>query len=192
MRISGEIIKWHHEKGFGFVRPDNGTKEMFIHINEFNCNPEVGQKISFVAGKDKQGRKCAKNAILYGDFLKSETATSISLTVLSFLVISSLCLLYFAFTGVIQFWVLVVYALLGFLSFSLYWYDKNASLRKAWRIPENTLHLIDLLGGWLGAILAQQLFRHKTKKINFKVMFWLTVVLNVGFTYWISLNPDFW
>ena len=47
-------------------------------------------------------------------------------------------------------------------------------------MPESTLHLFDLLGGWPGALIAQQQFRHKTVKASFQAGFWMTVVLNVA------------
>lgn len=40
--------------------------------------------------------------------------------------------------------------------------------RGRWRTPENTLHVAELLGGWPGALVAQQLFRHKTRKISYQ------------------------
>ncbi|HBH14585.1 MAG TPA: DUF1294 domain-containing protein [Leclercia adecarboxylata] len=52
--------------------------------------------------------------------------------------------------------------------------------RKAWRrVPEATLLIFGVVGGWPGAILGQQLFRHKTQKQPFKTYFMITVILNV-------------
>ena len=59
----------------------------------------------------------------------------------------------------------------------LYGYDKRRSRSGKSRVPEVTLHLFALGGGSPGALLAQQLFRHKTRKISFQVIFWLTGVL---------------
>ena len=42
--------------------------------------------------------------------------------------------------------------------------DKNAAIRHRRRIPEKRLHLLELLGGWPGAILAACIFRHKIRK----------------------------
>lgn len=49
-----------------------------------------------------------------------------------------------------------------------------------WRIAENTLHLLALLGGWPGALLAQYRLRHKSSKPAFLIIFWATVLLNCG------------
>lgn len=71
------------------------------------------------------------------------------------------------------------------ISFILYFVDKNAARNCRQRIPESTLHLFALVGGWPGALIAQQVFRHKTRKTSFRIVFWLTVLLNVGGTLWL-------
>ena len=79
--------------------------------------------------------------------------------------------------------------LANLLTFLIYGGDKLAA-RKGWRrVPETTLLLFGALGGWLGALLAQQLFRHKTQKQPFKTWFILSVALNLaavlGLWYWV-------
>ncbi len=56
--------------------------------------------------------------------------------------------------------------------------DKAAAQIGAWRTPETTLHLLALAGGWPGGLIAQQVFRHKSRKASFQWVFWVTVVLN--------------
>ncbi len=46
-------------------------------------------------------------------------------------------------------------------------------------MPETTLLLLGLIGGWPGAIVGQVVFRHKTTKESFGNAFWVTVVINV-------------
>jgi len=76
--------------------------------------------------------------------------------------------------------VLYVYAILSLLTFAWYGRDKYAARTGNRRTPEKTLHLLALLGGWPGALAAQQLFRHKTRKKPFRLLFWATVLLNCG------------
>ena len=69
---------------------------------------------------------------------------------------------------------------LNLLTLWMYAADKNAARAGAWRVSENQLHLLALLGGWPAAWLAQQRLRHKTSKVSFRVTYWLTVVLHCG------------
>lgn len=61
------------------------------------------------------------------------------------------------------------------LAYYFYWQDKRRAQRNEWRIPEANLHFWSLVGGWPGAFVAQQQFRHKTKKMPFLLVFWLVV-----------------
>lgn len=69
--------------------------------------------------------------------------------------------------------------LTSFITFLLYGFDKRRAVRGGRRIPEKTLHLYALLGGWPGAFLGQRVFRHKTSKLPFLIVFWATVVVHV-------------
>ncbi|MGV8917659.1 MAG: DUF1294 domain-containing protein [Pseudomonas sp.] len=71
-----------------------------------------------------------------------------------------------------------VYAVMSLLTFFLYWRDKQQALNAGWRTPEKFLHGAELLGGWPGALIAQQIFRHKTRKVSYQVVFWLIIVLH--------------
>ena len=70
---------------------------------------------------------------------------------------------------------LAIYALVSLLTFFLYWRDKHSALKDHWRTPETTLHFFELAGGWPGALVAQQVFRHKTRKLSYQLTFWLIV-----------------
>ncbi|EGN0091435.1 DUF1294 domain-containing protein, partial [Salmonella enterica subsp. enterica serovar Enteritidis] len=57
--------------------------------------------------------------------------------------------------------------------------DKTAA-RKTWRrVPESTLLVFGVVGGWPGAIVGQQLFRHKTQKQPFKTYFIVSVIVSI-------------
>lgn len=58
--------------------------------------------------------------------------------------------------------------------------DKWAAQSGRWRVRESSLLLLGLVGGWPGAIVAQQLLCHKTRKRPFQLAFWATVLLNVA------------
>lgn len=57
---------------------------------------------------------------------------------------------------------------------------KRSSHTKVNRTPERTLQLLALFGGWPGALLAQQLLRHKSQKRRFIIVLWLCVLVNIG------------
>lgn len=76
----------------------------------------------------------------------------------------------------------VAYLALGAATFLFYAKDKSAAQSGDWRVSESTLHVLSLLGGWPGAIFAQQRLRHKTKKLAFRIPFWITVIANVACT----------
>ncbi|POA20805.1 DUF1294 domain-containing protein [Pseudomonas sp. FW300-N1A1] len=79
---------------------------------------------------------------------------------------------------------LAAYGIVSLLAFFLYWSDKRKARADSWRTPENVLHAVELAGGWPGALLAQQVFRHKTRKVSFQVLFWIIVLLHQVF--WID------
>ena len=65
------------------------------------------------------------------------------------------------------------------------WSDKRRAKWGKWRIPENTLLLITIIGGGIGTIAGMYTFRHKTKKLKFTVglpaIFILEVILVIYF-----------
>lgn len=75
-------------------------------------------------------------------------------------------------------WTLLIAAptLFSSVAFAAYRSDKHRAERGDSRVPESTLHLLSLLGGWPGALLAQQRYRHKTAKLSFQLIFWLIVL----------------
>jgi uncharacterized membrane protein YsdA (DUF1294 family) len=74
---------------------------------------------------------------------------------------------------------------LSALAYLMYWIDKSAAQSGHQRIAENTLHLVSLAGGWPGALIAQQQFRHKTIKQPFQSVFWFTAAINLAAVAWL-------
>ena len=74
--------------------------------------------------------------------------------------------------------VFAIYGLFSLLAFVAYGADKAAARRGRRRTPEATLHVISVLGGWPGALVAQRVFHHKTVKRSFRAVFWVTVIVN--------------
>ena len=74
---------------------------------------------------------------------------------------------------------LTVVAVMSFVTFIAYGRDKGRAATGGRRIPERTLHLLAFFGGWPGAIFGQRQFRHKTQKVSFRIVFWMSVAAHV-------------
>ncbi len=85
-------------------------------------------------------------------------------------------------------WADVLYLGASALCFALYAIDKQAAIHGRDRISESTLLSLGFVGGWPGAIVAQQLFRHKTSKLTFRIRFWLSVIANVAIFAWATTS----
>ena len=71
------------------------------------------------------------------------------------------------------------FLLANVLTLAIYGIDKTAA-RKTWRrVPESTLLVFGAVGVWPGAIVGQQLFRHKTQKQQFKTYFIVSVIVSI-------------
>jgi uncharacterized membrane protein YsdA (DUF1294 family) len=71
-------------------------------------------------------------------------------------------------------------AVMSCACFVAYGLDKRRATNGHRRVPERTLHLLAFLGGWPGALLGQRRFRHKTRKVSFRIVFWAVVALHVA------------
>lgn len=73
------------------------------------------------------------------------------------------------------------YALACPITFAVYLWDKKQAIAGGRRIPERTLHLLELFGGWPAAFTAQRVIRHKNRKVRYQVVFWGIVAVHVVF-----------
>ncbi|MDH5178110.1 MAG: DUF1294 domain-containing protein [Gammaproteobacteria bacterium] len=80
--------------------------------------------------------------------------------------------------GLLPFWMAIMYIGLSLLTYIAYAIDKSAAQQGKWRTRERTLHFLALIGGWPGALAAQEKLHHKSRKISFRKRFWVTVSLN--------------
>jgi uncharacterized membrane protein YsdA (DUF1294 family) len=80
--------------------------------------------------------------------------------------------------------VLWIYLGASLIAWFAYWHDKRKAATGRWRTPEETLHVWAVLGGWPGALIAQQLVRHKNRKLSFQVVFWLIVLVHLAMWGW--------
>ncbi|TAE30904.1 MAG: DUF1294 domain-containing protein [Candidatus Kapaibacterium sp.] len=67
----------------------------------------------------------------------------------------------------------------SFITFALYGMDKFQARHGHQRVPERTLHLCALVGGFVGAWLGRLAFRHKTQKPIFTVVLLVATALHL-------------
>ena len=96
----------------------------------------------------------------------------------------SIALLFFLFRFRIHLQPVWAYvATINVVGFMMYGLDKFLAKQSWLRVPESLLHILAFAGATPAAIVAQQLFWHKTTKRSFQVMFWLIALLQVGLLY---------
>lgn len=192
MRFAGRITEWNDAKGFGFVVPNGGGIRAFVHISQFSRGsrrPVAGDFITYLPVVDERGRTNAQQirhpAAKAGPVRPSPRGSrmpraALGIGALGFA--AAACAM-----GFIPLVLLGVYLGMSALSYLMYWRDKSAAQngRSRRRTPENDLHLTDFLGGWPGALIAQQQLHHKTVKQPFQFFFWLTVGLNLAACFWL-------
>lgn len=190
MRIRGTITKWN-EKGFGFITPADGEKQVFVHASAFsgrNQRPAAGMKVTCEVAQDPEGRLRAENAAIAGIRLMPGPASRAFIVGAVFLSLVG----YAGTHGSLPVFLFWLFVGMSVLAFGLYKLDKSAARNEGQRTPENALHIVALLGGWPGALYAQQLLRHKSRKTSFQVVFWLTVMANAGVVIYLVTPHGAW
>lgn len=185
-RQEGHLSGWNEARGFGFLKPVAGGPDAFAHVRAFakdDRHIEEGHLYSYVAETDQTGRVRAADirpvrpALLRPSLLAKLLTRSPRLLVIpAFLFIA---LAVSMVTEVSAGWFLV-YGIASTACFIGYALDKRAAENNQWRVSETILLMIGLAGGWPGAIIAQELFRHKTKKLSFRTLFWMSVAINIA------------
>lgn len=188
MRLKGKVIKWNADKAFGFIMPNGGGDAIFIHktaLKNRSRIPKVNDVITFSVIKDNQGRYCADLATFSGEKSPNKQTKGINTFSIYLSMIFITLVTTAHFFDYLPKKILLIYLGVSIMTFIAYAFDKSKAQRGEWRTQESTLHLLALLGGWPGAALAQQLLRHKSKKKEFRLTFWFTVVINTAALGWL-------
>ena len=181
MRYAGRIREWNDDKGYGFVAPNGGGTEAFVHIKAFapgSRRPAAGDLISYTVGSDANGRPRALDARFAGQpAARPRSGKPLPRALLGMATLAAIAAL--AALHYIPWQLAAAYAVVSAITYVYYGQDKANAESGKWRVPESTLQGLSLLGGWPGALIAQQRYRHKTAKASFQSTFWTMVVLNV-------------
>lgn len=188
MRHQGRITTWKDDKGFGFITPNAGGEQVFVHVSAFSNRrrrPAGNEVVTYELKVDGKGRAQASTVAFVGERPTSTAAPGHGNVAPLF----ALCFLGFVVVAVaagrLPVAVLALYLVASSVAFISYALDKAAASNNQWRTKESTLHLFALLGGWPGALAAQRLLRHKSVKASFQTVFWVTVLLNCGVLGWL-------
>jgi len=171
----GTITQWVDGKGYGWV--ESGGIRVFVHIKDFERGqrrPQAGDEVRFIPGIDPKGRSCAKQVTFVKSGVRGRVGIGGWLLLCGLLVLPGLAMLWLP----VPWWMgACAMAILSAITYGIYADDKKRALAGAWRVPERSLHLAELLGGWPGAFLAQRRLRHKCSKLSYQLAFWGIVVL---------------
>lgn len=196
MRFQGRITQWNDERGFGFVEPNGGGERVFLHIKAFasrHHRPAVDQLVKYTLAHDGRGRAQAVQAE-WVDLAAMRNPTRRQVHpprsavghwrgVLAGIFV--VLLVGLAMLRRLPYWLVAVYGVASLATYALYAHDKTAAQAGRWRTPERTLQWSALVGGWPGALLAQQRLHHKNRKVSFQLEFWLMISINVAALAWL-------
>ena len=193
MRYQGKIVRWDDAKGFGHIAWHGGGEPVFVHIKAFargSRRPVIDDVVTYELGADERGRPRAER-VEFPRKPAGRQPTPVAagkpsafplLLATAFVVLLTLAVL----ADRLPLIVLLVYAGMSFATFIAYGFDKAAAQAGDRRTPESTLQTMALLGGWPGAVLAQRLLRHKSRKASFQQAFWAAVVINSIAVAWLA------
>lgn len=200
MRDQGRLVEWFDEKGYGFIQPNDDSKDrVFLHIKDFarqGPRPILGCALEYNVLVDVQGRYRAQQVsyLKASQTQKSRTSkvspkkteqgqrwSPMQIASVAYIVFLALLVLMGRLSGLVLLFISVMNA----ASYWFYAQDKEAAQNRQRRVPENTLHLLSFLGGWPAAWLAQQKLRHKTQKQPFRKIYFCTILFNILLILWL-------
>lgn len=178
MRLDGELVQWNDARGFGFIVGADG-KRYFVHISAIGriaTRPREGDRVTFEPHRGRDGRDQARGVAIAGaNPAATREARMRGAPVQSrsfewrYVAAVALCAALVAAMafGRLPWAALIPYGAMGICAFLSYALDKGFAETGHWRISEVTLHGLDLAFGIVGGLLAQAMYRHKTRKASF-------------------------
>ncbi len=199
--LNGTVCYWRDDKGFGFVATAN-SERLFFHIRDFQQQParrpQQGDKLKFRLAIDKNHRRYAF-AVQFAEpaaaCARTSKATSPEVEQIlqqawCFRYLFFALLLLSLMAGSFTLTVPLFYLEASLFTYWLYQIDKKlACSGQRSRLPEESLQMFSLIGGWPGALVAQKLLHHKIHKLPFQREFRFVVYGNSCFLLWLISEP---
>lgn len=193
MERLGKVSEWNDDRGFGFIAPlDGEPTRVFFHVRDYRLDgrrPEVGELVKFRAQRQRDGKwraqavqrtvpavRRASPATPARGPSRPPSVVPGAVAVLAY----ALLIAWGIRAGRLPAEAMFLPMILSAITYVFYALDKHAAQTGRWRTQETTLHLLELLGGWPGAWVAQQTLRHKSRKPGYRVAFWTMVLLHVA------------
>jgi uncharacterized membrane protein YsdA (DUF1294 family)/cold shock CspA family protein len=192
MRQVGRLTQWKDDQGYGFITPNDGGSLVFVNVNSFSNRqqrPLRNVVVRYTVVIDGKDRARAEDVEFVVDAGTEPATTSKGPGILALAVFFLLFVANSVREGKLPVEVLALYLMASSLAFVFYRRDKAMAITHQRKIPENTLHLWSLIGGWPGAALAEKLVDHKSRKRSFQIVYWITIALN-GIAFFWMLSPQ--
>ncbi|MFT4569858.1 MAG: uncharacterized membrane protein YsdA (DUF1294 family)/cold shock CspA family protein [Hyphomicrobiaceae bacterium] len=184
----GTIRKWNDDRGFGFIQPDGGGPDVFAHISAFEISdgrrPNESEPVLYTI--DENARR--PRATTVRSAARQRPKPSYFATAFALVAIA----VFLAWIwGIVPFGpIFGAYLGMSILTYAFYYVDKRRAETNRWRITETSLHVMEALGGWPGALVAQLALRHKTQKPDYQRVYWAIVAVHAAFgIYWALSLP---
>lgn len=172
--MRGVVVKFDAERGFGFIRVRNREEDLFVHVSNVRGGEplHVGQKVRFSISQTEKGPAAVD--VVPGAMQRSPTAVYGLLCAVGVGGLSAAAALH----GLP--WLAAYLLAVNLTTLLVYGLDKALAAIGLLRVPERVLHGLAFLGGSPAGLAAQRLFRHKTAKTRFQVVYWLIVAVQVA------------
>lgn len=176
----GHLAKWNDQRGFGFIQPDDGGETVFVHISGFlpgARRPKEGDAVHFQIDREQRRTK-AVNVKLKALPLPDTVVVAYGVGVLW------LSMFFLFLFGIVDLWLpIAAYLVMSIITFGFYYVDKKRAEESRWRIASTSLHVLEAVGGWPGALLAMAMLRHLTRKREHLIM--LSAIVSIHMAVWL-------
>lgn len=139
MRYQGRITTWKDDKGFGFITPNGGGEQVFVHISSFSNRqrrPEGNEIVTYELKVDGKGRAQASTVAFVGERPTPSAPPGRSNIPPMFAVFFLVFVVVAVLAGRLPIAVLALYLVASFVAFFAYAFDKSAALRNQWRTQQ--------------------------------------------------------